>query len=130
MKKFLSFSIIIVVLLLFVIVFTNNMKGKTDSTAKSATYRDGMYIGSIENAVYGDLQVQAEIAGGKLVDITELKFPNDTGTSVAINMQALKLLKQAALQAQSAEVDIVSGASDSSPAFARSLKTALTKAKE
>ena len=91
-------------------------------------YKDGMYPGSVEDAIYGNLQVQAVIAGGKITDINELKYPNDNRTSISINTQALVFLKQDALNKQSAQVDMVTGASDSSPAFARSLAIALKQA--
>lgn len=95
-------------------VITNNSK-----------YKDGSFTGSVEDAYYGNMQVQAVISGGKLVDITPLQYPNDNRTSLSINSQAFPMLKDEALKAQSSQIDMISGASDSSPAFARSLSTAL-----
>jgi uncharacterized protein with FMN-binding domain len=54
--------------------------------------------------------------------------PNHTDRSVFINQQALPLLIQEATTAQSAHINIVSGASDSSNGFAQSLQSALLKA--
>ena len=45
-----------------------------------------------------------------------------------INQQAMPVLKQEAIQAQSAQVDGVSGATDTSDAFVQSLTSALTQA--
>jgi uncharacterized protein with FMN-binding domain len=73
--------------------------------------------------------VKATISGGKLTDVTFLQYPNDRNTSVYINQQAMPQLRAEALQAQSAKVDGVSGASDSSAAFVQSLASALAKAK-
>ncbi len=92
-------------------------------------YKDGTYTGSVEDAYYGNYQVAAVISGGKISDIQFLQYPNDNQTSLSINTQAMVYLKEEALQAQNANVDIISGASDSSMAFQRSLQTALNQAK-
>lgn len=92
-------------------------------------YKDGSYSGSVEDAFYGYVQVAAVITNGKLTDVLFLQYPNDNRTSIYINSQALPLLKQEAVSAQSANVDIISGASQTSPAFSKSLENALAKAK-
>jgi uncharacterized protein with FMN-binding domain len=92
-------------------------------------YVDGMYTGSAANAYYGNIQVRATISGGKLTNVTFLQYPNDRSTSRYINQQAMPELKAEAIQAQSASVNGVSGASDSSAAFQQSLADALAQAK-
>ncbi len=92
-------------------------------------YVDGTYNGSVADAYYGNIQVQAVISGGKLTDVIFLQHPNDRRTSIEINDQAMPYLKAEALLAQNASVDIVSGASDSSQAFRESLGVALALAK-
>lgn len=99
------------------------------TTAPKGAYKDGTYTGSVEDAFYGNYQVQAVITNGRLADINFLQYPSDNGTSLRINSESMPILKAEALAAQSAQVDIVSGASDSSPAFIRSLTTALSQAK-
>ena len=86
-------------------------------------------MGSVADAFYGNIQVQATISGGKITNIQFLQAPNDRSTSIEINQQADPLLAQEAIQSQSATVDIVSGATDSSQAFMHSLQDALTQAK-
>ena len=92
-------------------------------------YADGTYTGTPADAYYGTIQVQAVVTNGKLSDVIFLQYPNDRRTSIYINEQAMPLLKQEAIQAQSANVSGVSGASDSSLAFVQSLGSALSKAK-
>lgn len=92
-------------------------------------YKDGNYTGSVEDAFYGNIQVQAKIVNGKIVDVVFLQFPNDNRTSQSINSQADPMLTQEAIQAQNANVDIISGASASSQAFQLSLANALAQAK-
>lgn len=107
---------------------SGNSQPTPTTGSSSSTYKDGTYTGSVEDAYYGNIQVQATISGGKLTDVQFLQYPNDNRTSLSINTQAMPYLKQEALQAQSANVDIVSGASDSSQAFQRSLANALQQA--
>lgn len=114
------------------ILDTSNMPVKSPATfmpMMRGAYKDGTYTGSVEDAFYGNYQVQAVISGGKLTDVIFLQYPSDNGTSLRINTESMPILKSEAIAAQSAQVDIVSGASDSSPAFSRSLANALSQAK-
>lgn len=94
----------------------------------SGKYVDGTYTGNAADAYYGNIQVEAIISGGKLANVVFLQSPNDRSTSRYINQQAMPELKAEAIQAQSANVSGVSGASDSSAAFKQSLASALSKA--
>lgn len=91
-------------------------------------YKDGSYKGSVADAYYGYVQVQVTVTGGRIVDVQFLQYPNDRSTSVMINQQAMPYLKQEALTAQSANVDYVSGATQTSRAFIESLSSALQMA--
>lgn len=101
----------------------------TPTPHPNSPYRDGQYTGDSVDAYYGYIQVQVTISGGKISDLAFLDYPHDRRTSVEINSQALPYLKQEAIAAQSANVDIISGATDSSRAFIQSLQSALNKAK-
>ncbi len=92
-------------------------------------YVDGTYTGTPGDAYYGIVQIQAVIQNGKLVSVDFLQYPNDRRTSQYINSQAMPLLKSEAIQAQSANVSGVSGATDTSQAFIQSLGDALAQAK-
>jgi uncharacterized protein with FMN-binding domain len=65
----------------------------------------------------------------KITAVSVPTYPNHTDHSVFINSQALPILKSEALKAQSANINLVSGASDTSQAFAESLQSAILKAK-
>jgi len=101
----------------------------TQSGSATGTYKDGTYAGSVQDAYYGSVQVQAVIKNGKISNVVFLQYPNDNRTSQYINGQAMPLLIQEAIQAQSASVNGVSGASATSPAFQQSLADALSQAK-
>lgn len=108
---------------------SNNILGtRTTLPISNVTYKDGVYTGSVADAFYGNIQVQANIQNGKLANVTFLQYPNDRERSIAINSQAMPYLKQEAIAAQSANVDIVSGATASSQAFVTSLTSALSQA--
>lgn len=92
-------------------------------------YVDGSFTGTPSDAYYGTVQVRAVIRNGKIADVVFLQHPNMHENSVFINGQAMPLLKQEAIQAQSAQVDGVSGATFTSQAFQQSLASALVKAK-
>jgi uncharacterized protein with FMN-binding domain len=55
-------------------------------------------------------------------------YPDHTGRSVFINQQALPILVQETLQAQTATIDMVSGATYTSEGFEQSLQSAITQA--
>lgn len=92
-------------------------------------YRDGTYTGPNVDAFYGYVQVKATVRNGKLSNVQFVKFPNDRRTSVRINAVAVPYLQSEAIQAQSANVDFISGATLTSEGFAQSLQTALASAK-
>jgi len=101
----------------------------TPTQKPSSPYKDGAYTGDPADAFYGNIQVQATISNGRITNIQFLQYPNDRSRSIEINSQADPMLAQEAIQTQSAQVDIISGATDSSQAFVQSLQSALVKAK-
>ena len=100
---------------------------ETTSTSGS-TYKNGTYTGNVADAQWGVVQVQAVIQNGKITSVQFLQYPNDRSRSVEINNYADPRLIYEAIQAQSAQVDIVTGATDSSDAFIQSLSNALSQA--
>ena len=101
----------------------------TPPSASGGLYKNGSYTGSVADAHWGYIQVKVIVTNGKIADVQFLQYPSDRNRSVEINQYADPQLTSEAIQAQSANVDIVSGATDSSDAFIQSLTTALTQAK-
>ena len=67
------------------------------------------------------------MASGKVTDVVALELP--TGRrSGQISQYAGPILRQEALQAQSAKIDLVSGATYTSDAYTQSLQAALDQA--
>jgi uncharacterized protein with FMN-binding domain len=102
--------------------------GGTPGTTTSTGYKDGSYTGPVTDAQWGYVQVKVIIQGGKVTDVQWLQYPNERDRSVFINQYADPQLTQEAIQAQSSQVDIISGATDSSLAFMQSLSVALQQA--
>ncbi len=102
---------------------------QTPMPMRGRIYRDGSFTGPVVDAYYGNVQVKAIITNGKITDVQFLDHPQDRGRSIQINNYAMPLLTQEAIQAQSANVNVVSGASATSGAFQTSLASALAQAK-
>src|SRR3954454_9048496 len=85
--------------------------GKADKEQEAAQdegkFKNGTYQGTAKY-VYGTIEIQLKVTKGKITGV-EVGYPtaNDSGT---INPPAVAKLKQETLQAQSADVDAVSGA--------------------
>jgi uncharacterized protein with FMN-binding domain len=107
----------------------SNPPGGATSSAAAGAYKDGTYQGSVADAYFGNLQVAAVISGGKLADVQILESPQDSGHSAQVSRTSLPVLTQEAIQSQSANVNIVSGATQTSEAYQQSLQVALTAAK-
>ena len=115
--------------LLIKIILYKQRQHRTQPQKSSGIYTDGTYTGTPVNAYYGTVQVEATVQNGALADVTFLQYPSDRSTSHMINNKAMPILTKEALQIQSAQVDGVSGATDTSQAFKQSLASALTQAK-
>lgn len=91
-------------------------------------YKDGTYDGPTVDVFYGLVQVEAQIQNGQISAVQFLQYPNDRRTSVRINNIAMPYLQQEAIQAQTANVNIISGATLTSEGFIMSLGNALNSA--
>jgi uncharacterized protein with FMN-binding domain len=108
---------------------TSRGTGKTATGAQSTSgYADGTYTGQDVSMRYGDVQVQVTISGGAVTDVTALQLPNGDGHSSRISSIVEPMLRSEALQAQTASIDLISGATYTSGAYQQSLQSALDTA--
>jgi uncharacterized protein with FMN-binding domain len=98
------------------------------ATSNQGLYKDGTYQGPQVDVFYGIVEVRVNVQNGKIADVAFLQYPNDRRTSVRINNIAMPYLQQEALQAQSARINIISGATLTSEGFMMSLDAALKSA--
>ncbi len=103
--------------------------GGSGTTVASGAYKDGAYTGNVADAIFGPLQVAVTVQGGELTNVTFPQYPNDSGHTREVSTMALPILRQEAITAQSANVNVVSGATQTSEAFMQSLGDALAQAK-
>lgn len=77
---------------------------------------------------WGAVQVRVTLAGGDISDVVALALPDGDRHSAYISEYVEPILRQEAIAADSAAVAVVSGATYTSEAYARSLQSALDQA--
>ncbi|MGN6608767.1 MAG: FMN-binding protein [Jatrophihabitans sp.] len=104
--------------------------GSTSSAAPKARATSGSrtYTGSAVDTVWGPVQVQITVSNGKITKATAVVFPLNNGRDQEINSYAIPALQQETIKAQSAQIDMVSGATYTSTGYIRSLQSALNQA--
>jgi uncharacterized protein with FMN-binding domain len=98
-------------------------------TPAASGLKSGSFTGQTYTNPYGNVQVQVVISGGKITSVKTIQYPNGHQQSVFINSQALPLLEQEVLKAQSAQIDVVGGATFTSQGYAQSVQSALDAAR-
>jgi uncharacterized protein with FMN-binding domain len=84
--------------------------------------------GAPADTQYGPVQVQVRIRGHRIVAAQAVEYPQDTSRDRSINDYAVPQLNQETLDAQSAQIDTVSGATYTSDGYRESLQSALDAA--
>jgi len=98
------------------------------STAASGSSGTRKVVGDAQDTRYGAVQVELVLTGNKITDVITLQVPNRERRDVEINDQAVPILREEVLAAQSAKIDMVSGASYTSSGYAWSVQSAIDKA--
>src|SRR5258708_2994306 len=141
MKKIIAAAAIIIVIGGFIFFQQMHMNSESALTPTSSPsnspitagtfhYKDGTYTGAIGSASqYGDIQVKVIITGGKIADILYVQFPTGGGHTNEVTAMAEPTLKQEVIAAQSATINVVSGATQDTQGFIQSLQSALDQAK-
>ena len=94
-----------------------------DDTTESASF-----TGDVVQTRWGPVQVQVSVSGGKVSDVSVVQYPSGNGRDEEINSYALPILTDETKQAQSADIDMVSGATVTSQGYLQSLQSALDEA--
>ncbi|MDT6985750.1 FMN-binding protein [Streptomyces lusitanus] len=89
---------------------------------------DGTVTGDAAQTQYGAVQVRLTVSGGKITKAEAVQAPKG-GQSDQVTSNAVPKLNQAVVQAQSADIDAVSGATYTSAGYQESLQSALDKAR-
>ncbi|HEY2947985.1 MAG TPA: FMN-binding protein [Micromonosporaceae bacterium] len=104
--------------------------GATASSAASPTagrprLADGTATGPLIETFYGPVQVRITVVAGTMTEIVEVKLPFEHLHSRWIRANLVPQLRQRVLTAQSADVDVVSGATYTGQGYLASLQGAL-----
>ena len=100
----------------------------TPASTPKATTISGTFTGDSAETRYGPVQVQVTIVNNKITAVSALTYPTESFRDQQINSQAIPLLQEETLAAQSANIQGVGGASYTSQGWADSLQSALSKA--
>jgi uncharacterized protein with FMN-binding domain len=84
--------------------------------------------GALVQTPYGNVQVRVSLQGKKITKVTAVHLTDSSSTSVEISAGAAPILRQEAMRAQSAHIDMVSGATYTSEGYKTSLQSALDAA--
>jgi uncharacterized protein with FMN-binding domain len=109
-------------------VSTPRATATATATAAPSRSSSGTFTGSDVLTQFGDVQVAITLAHGKITDVRALKLPSDRPRSQYISQTVEPLLRNEVINAQSANINLISGASYTSDAWANSVHAALVKA--
>ncbi|KQR00814.1 FMN-binding protein [Paenarthrobacter nicotinovorans] len=106
---------------------TSGSSSATSSGTKTTTTA-ATYDGTAVQTRFGTVQVRVTIQGGKITEVTALQLTDAERKSAQISSRAAPVLRSEVLQAQSADVQTVGGATVTSDAYLTSLQAALDAA--
>jgi uncharacterized protein with FMN-binding domain len=106
--------------------------GQPAATGQTGTGQKGSFTGqktgSAVQIPFGTVQVQVTFQGGKITDVQAVQMPSDQRHSQEISSAVAPMLHDEVLQAQSAQVNTISGATYTSMGYLQSLQSALDQA--
>lgn len=102
--------------------------GGSVASSSSPAGIDHQVTGPTVSTRYGPVQVKVDLSGSRITDVVAVQLTNSNRTSMQISASAAPILRQEALQAQSAQIDTVSGATYTSEGYQQSLQAALDAA--
>lgn len=110
---------------------TNSGGSSSSGSSSSSTtgLKNGTYTGQSADTQYGPVQVKITVSGGKITAVDVPVYPTESFRDQEINQQAVPQLVSETLSAQSANIQMVSGATFTSGGYEQSLQSALDEAK-
>jgi uncharacterized protein with FMN-binding domain len=84
--------------------------------------------GGVASTQWGPVQVRLTVSGGRITGVSVLQQPSGNPRDAEINDYALPILTQETTSAQSASIDMVSGATVTSTGYVQSLQSAIDRA--
>ncbi len=78
---------------------------------------------------FGAVQVKVTVSSGKITNLVAVNYPHNDSRSYEISQYSIPVLQQEVMAAQGTHIDIVSGATYTSDAYAQSVQAALDSLK-
>lgn len=100
----------------------------TEPTTAAPAAAAGTYVGDSVQTRFGPVQVQITVTDGAVTASKAIDYPTSNPKDERINSYAIPVLNSEAVQAQSASIQMVSGATYTSGAYITSLQSALDQA--
>ncbi len=97
-------------------------------TSSGASTASRTVVGPAVQTRWGPVQVQIVVSGKTITDVQTLQVPNNNSRDYEINSYAVPVYRQEALQAQSAQIDVISGATVTWTGYTQSLQAAIDQA--
>ena len=98
------------------------------TTQSSSGLADGTYLGQAASTRFGPVQVQITVSGGAITAADAIDYPTSNPRDRQINQIAVPRLVSETLSAQSAQIDMISGATYTSEGYRQSLQSAIDQA--
>jgi uncharacterized protein with FMN-binding domain len=98
------------------------------STPASAPPGSQVVTGDPVQTRWGTVQVQITVSNGKIVQARPVQEPDENSHDLEVDQDAVPVLNQEAVSAQSAHIDAVSGATVTSDGYVQSLQSAIDAA--
>ncbi|MGW2749290.1 FMN-binding protein [Streptomyces sp. NPDC001450] len=105
---------------------TSSAPSAPKTTSAAPTTRS--VTGATAQTKYGPVQVRITLSGSRITGATAIQSPDEAARSKDISSMAVPKLNQETLEAQSANIDAVSGATYTSAEYKQSLQSALDRA--
>jgi uncharacterized protein with FMN-binding domain len=102
--------------------------GSTKKSTGTSAGKSTTVAGTNISTRWGPVQVQITVTGTSVTAIDMLAYPSENSRDQEISARALPILISETLAAQSADIDMVSGATYTSDGYRRSLQAALDQA--
>lgn len=96
-------------------------------SAARRAYHSGVATGAVTRTDYGAVQVRVTVTHGRIINVAVLRLPHGNQMDVQLSKPAARVLESRVISAQSANVDMVSGATYTSEGYLSSLQSALDR---
>jgi len=94
----------------------------------AAAAKSGTFTGATAQTRWGPVQVRIVVANGKITSADAIRYPSGNGNDAQINAYAIPQLNAEAVAANSAKIDMISGATVTSGGYLQSLQNAVDQA--